>query len=145
MVTKIVVPSLGEPGLAENALMEQEIEYETFSVDGGAAYSHQLARIWREGEGFLLIEADLAPPPGAVEEICGCEHPWCSAPYISPILHISLGVLKLTTEAVQETQDLPAVWEGEHWGTLDSKLIPSLLARQPLHSHLPPWGHERFR
>ncbi len=144
MVTKIVIPSLGAPGVCENALMEQEIEYETRPVDSGSAYSYMLGDLWREGEGFLMIEADIAPPPGAVEQILACEHEWCSAPYLAPILHISLGVLKVTAAAIAKTQDLPAVWEGEHWGCLDSRLIPALLGRLSLHSHPPAWFHERF-
>lgn len=145
MVKKIVIPTLGEPGVCEAALRKKRIKYQTRPVGSGTEYGHMLADLWREGEGFLMMEHDIIPRGrAAVPALCKCPEPWCSHAYLAPVLHISLGVLKLTTEALQASQDLPVIWEGAHWGEIDRLLIPALLGRFPLHGHFPPFGHERF-
>ena len=144
-VTKIVIPRLDGPGPCELALREQGISYEARQVGAGDEYARMLGDLWREGDGFLMIEHDIIPRgDNAVQRLCKCRQPWCTHAYMSPTRHISLGVLKLTTTAVRKTQDMPSVWEGQHWSVVDSFMVPELLGRLPLHCHFPPFGHQRF-
>jgi len=145
MVTKIIVPRVGAPGPTEQALQAQGTEYQAREVDAGAAYSVLVANLWREREAFLLIEHDVVPPSEkSIIDLCACPEPWCTVAYPGPQLFMALGVLKMSTDALEVSQDLPALWEGEPWGTLDSKVIPALHSRFPLHGHWPPFRHTRF-
>jgi len=145
MVTKIVIPRIGgAAGPTEQALQEQGVEYQTRQVDTGAAYSTMLADLWREREGFLMIEHDVVPPEGAVLRLAVCPEPWCTHAYPGPQLFMSIGVLKITADAIQQAPELFTAWEGQPWGVVDSHVIPALHAHFPLHGHFPPFRHTRF-
>ena len=44
-------------------------------------YFHLLARLWHDGEAFMVVEQDITPPDNAVEGIALCQEPWCGHPY----------------------------------------------------------------
>jgi hypothetical protein len=142
---RVIVPRIAghNPGPAEQALQTQNILYETRPVAGGREYGDMIAELWAERRGFILIEHDIVPTPGAIYRLSVCKHPWCAHPYPSPRLMIGLGVTKLTAAALRVSQELPEAWQGEHWGLVDTKLIPALLASFPLHGHLPPFEHRK--
>lgn len=145
-MVKVVVPRVGRQGPTEFRLRDWGVHYEWREVDATYAYAKMLTDLWREGEGFLLLEHDVVPTsPEQLTEIRTCPKPWCAAPYISPVMMLGMGVTKLTDEALAASQDIPEVFHGMHWSTIDSKLIPALESRFPLHGHFPPFDHQRQR
>jgi hypothetical protein len=42
------------------------------------AYFRLLARLWRAGAAFMLVEQDVVPPDNAIEGLTSCARPWCS-------------------------------------------------------------------
>jgi len=145
MVSKVVVPRInGAAGPVEFALQEQEVEYEWRSLDTNDAYGRMLADLWREGEGFIMLEHDIIPPPGALIRLAMCSEPWCTHAYPGPQLFMSIGVTKITADAIRRAPHLYQAWEGQFWGAVDAHMIPALHAHFPLHGHFPPFRHTRF-
>ena len=145
-MVKVYVPVLAynaAPGPAELALTMEGVEFKRLVCEGTLGYGEQLAMLWRSGEGFVLVENDVVPWPTCIDQLMVCPHPWCTHAYPSPPgqLHMSIGITKLTDEALGRTPMLPNAWRGEHWGLVDSKLIPALHAHFPLHGHFPPVAH----
>lgn len=42
-----------------------------------------LARLWRDGEAFMLIDHDIVPPVGAIEALASCGEPVCAFPFLA--------------------------------------------------------------
>ena len=141
---KVYVPvTTDTPSPAELALTAEGISYTRCVCEGDSGYAERLAEIWARGEGFILLENDIIPWPGCIDLLRACPQPWCTHAYPSPVLMMSIGITKLSTDAVRSTPRLPSVWAGEHWGLLDTKVIPALHAHFPLHGHWPPVAHAR--
>lgn len=49
---------------------------------GAHDYGDSLKQLWDRGEGFINLEHDVAPWPGALTEIWGCSANWCMVPII---------------------------------------------------------------
>lgn len=57
---------------------------DVYAVDvAGAddAYFNVLAAQWQEPGDLLIVEHDMLPADGCVDEMLACRWPWCSAPY----------------------------------------------------------------
>ncbi len=116
------------------------------------AYHRTLASLWHDGTGFILVEHDVVPPPGAFERFIQCPHLVCAHPYPcgadDPVL--ALGCTRFSPELLEEfpfaMEDAADPWNeafpAMHWKRLDVRLFGSL-AKQTIqcHSHLPPATH----
>lgn len=57
-------------------------DVEAVDVSGSDdAYYKLLAAQWREPGDLLVVEHDMLPADGCVEEMLACRWPWCTAPY----------------------------------------------------------------
>lgn len=54
---------------------------EVFCI-GSHGYGDSLKRLWEKGEGFINLEHDVAPWPGALTEMWKCKVSWCALPLI---------------------------------------------------------------
>ncbi len=41
-------------------------------------YGNLVAKLWQQGDSFLLIEHDILPTAALLEEMWACPEPWCS-------------------------------------------------------------------
>ncbi len=82
-----------------------------------------LATEWAEGEGFMVVDQDLVPPPGAVEELEACTQHWCGFPFRYPMCteaHVpdlavgDFGCTRFSTELVRVMPDLLEETTEEH-------------------------------
>lgn len=107
------------------------------------AYRQLLHTIWAEQHTVVIIEHDIVPWYGAIEELHGCLGLWCSCSYRYQGgygLYHGLGCTKLSAELMRLT---PHVWdEPGHWSTLDQRLFFAAreVAQEP-HHHRPPVLH----
>lgn len=106
-------------------------------------YRQLLHRLWREREPVIIVEHDIVPWPGAVEELWACPCKWGTYSYrINGGIGIAhaLGCAKLTADLMDV---VPSVWdEPAPWHTLDRKLFFAARERglEP-HLHRPPVIH----
>jgi hypothetical protein len=106
-------------------------------------YRKLLRRIWDDGRTVVLIEQDVVPWPGAIEELYHCMGEWCSCAYRLfggyGVYH-HLGCTKLSSELMKK---LPDVWnEPRPWNVLDAHLRweANRIGVHP-HPHRPPVIH----
>ena len=115
------------------------------------AYHSLLTQLWSVGEGFGLLEHDLAPSDALLSELLACPHEWCAAPYLyAPqgkriLIWGGLGCTKFRESLLRREPDAMARIERCHWEVLDLNLADLLMKRgyEP-HSHLPACRHLRL-
>ena len=134
---RVYVPTYsGASNVAELVLYAEGVEYETCLVDGDLDYSLFIADVWAYGEGFVIVEHDIAPWVGAIAQLTSCLEDWCMFRYAkSGGLSRGLGCTKFSTRLVREYPDLPDAWRGTSWpmidGTVGSPVAAVLRAEDP--------------
>lgn len=112
-------------------------------LHGDHGYSDLLKTLWAEGETFVLVEQDVLPWPGAVEELHNCVGLWCSCSYIHNGAHGLYHMLGCTKVSARLIGMLPHVWDKPvHWTRCDTHLYHEARALgQDPHPHRPPVVH----
>ena len=116
------------------------------SLGTDEAYWHLLSRLWRERQTVVIVEHDVLPWPGAIEELIACPGLWCSCSYHingGIGIHHAFGCTKISAEFMSL---LPDVWQqvaSRHWSRLDEQLCTAALfhAGQVPHPHRPACNH----
>jgi hypothetical protein len=143
-VEQLVVPALSGDCPAALALRAEGLYPQVVIMDDDLAYGRLLARLWREGAGFVLVEHDVVPWPGAVAGMASCREAYCGHRYqIAGQLGGTLGCVRFSAALIAEHPDLPATWAGSHWSNLDIKLTNALwdVGVREYHVHEPPVAH----
>jgi len=165
MRTIVAIPYDGVVALnvcpAHLALRMEGIDHEQYLCIGDLDYGDIIAAIWRSGHGFILIEHDVVPWPGALATLEACQYDWCCHlyPYHSDQpagtrdrLGGSIGCVKFSTRLVKAHPDLCDAWEGVPWRAVDGHMIQAIgpaLGQDRgeecafWHEHLPPVAHAR--
>lgn len=88
----IVVPfanDASDPGVHKAMRLNLELQglrprYERMNgaLDAEYAYDRLIRRLWSEGQPFVLVEHDILPWPGAVQQLWECDRPWCAFQYL---------------------------------------------------------------
>lgn len=133
-VTKAVLNSYGLP-----------VEY--MPLPEPDSYRQLLADLWRRREPVVIVEHDVVPWPGAIEELAACPCAWGSNTYLlhgGYGVHHGFGCTKLTPALMEAT---PYVWDtSTPWHDLDAHLL--FAARDvgfDPHPHRPPVVHLSVR
>lgn len=114
------------------------------------AYPDWLAERWLLGVGFVVVEHDVVPWPGAINDLLLCERPWCGFSYETGVHHRvpTFGCVKLGAELIAATPDAfsMARWHTERfprdWRYCDQQL--ALVAEGfEWHQHFPAVVHVR--
>lgn len=121
---RVIVPYVQLHELVRPVLRSQGYspEYRPLSDDDG--YRRLLRRVWQAGESVVIVEQDILPWPGAIDELIGCPGGWCTYSYRKHggigIAHM-LGCAKLSSSLMDA---LPGLWDApEHWSKLDQRLF----------------------
>jgi hypothetical protein len=152
---KVVVASTQFDTVARRALRTEGVEFEVRICRGDYGYGELLAELWARG-GFVLVEDDIAPWPGAIAELVGCPEAWCAFDYaigggimVSSCSHFGLGLIKVSDELVAAHPWVSDAWRGIHWRQLDQPVnaaIASVAGRARPHLHEPAVSHaQHFR
>lgn len=107
-------------------------------VSGAAdAYWRLLARHWKAGRGFVVVEHDVVVPAGLVAEMGACDQWWCTAPvprhHPGAPLTASLGCARFSTRLLADEADLMIAagrfsvgMPPKHWVHLDIAVADTL-------------------
>lgn len=113
-------------------------------VKGEHGYRLLLAEMWRRGQPFTLVEHDVAPRLGQIEQLEDCSEPWCHYGYCPGDWTPTFGCVRFSAELIAGT---PGIFEDESWpwGQLDAKFQVEArrLGWEP-HWHYPHVLHTRF-
>lgn len=129
-----------------------EVEFIKYERDDIEGYWRAINAEWECGKGFIVVEEDMAPWPGAMEEIAECHYGLCnfwspsSWQYDHYTLGFGLGCTKFSAQLIHNhkniMQDIANSELGKHWLHLDGQLINGLLQRgEAQHFHSPPILH----
>jgi hypothetical protein len=74
-----------------------------------AAYFGLMARLWRSGQTFIIVEQDMLPTPATLEEMWACPEDWCSGyeaqmitdPPIGEVKSWSMGCMKFGSDLMR--------------------------------------------
>jgi len=97
--------------------------------DRDTAYSDLIGNYWRDGRTFILLEDDMAPWPGAIDQLRRCPEPWCRFDYSIGFGRFGLGTLgcmKFGEPLLRTFPDLWLRWEGVHWRNLDATIVKAI-------------------
>ena len=147
---RVIVPALEQGCPAHYALRTEGISHEVFIMEGNHDYGILLKRLWGEGEGFIIVEGDIAPWPTALKHLEECNRLWCGHNYPMALggeVGGSLGCTKFADDLVQTYPDITLNWDETHWRYLDGAVIGSIAFRTgtECHRHQPPVAHVRSR
>lgn len=106
---------------------------------GDDAYFNLLAEEWHLDGDLLIVEQDMAPAAGVVDEMLACRWPWCSSPYEvanRQLITDGLGVTKFSaTLKALRPQLMRTVGEicddglpAKNWRRLDTRISRTLRA-----------------
>lgn len=150
---RVVVAALRKNCPAHLALTMEGVEHDVLICRGKYGYGRHLAELWRQGEGFILVEHDIAPWPTAIKSMIDCSFEWCTFAYPMnegagyEVLGKSLGCTKFGDHLLQRFPDLWKTWEGVPWQNVDGHLEPSLRNAHmvTVHQHVPPVAHVKVK
>ncbi len=127
-------------------------------------YYDHLASCWAAGRTIVNVEHDIRPPPGAIEELLGCEEEWCSFGYLLIVgerqfIHHGLGCTKFEGSLMRRLpeaiiragspprdfshgREAPRTHPDRHWCILDDRLNTTLMEMGAVrHKHESPVEH----
>jgi hypothetical protein len=121
---RVVVPYTRLHPVTEQVLTSYAIPVEWVGLVGDDDYRLLMQRLWREQERVIIVEHDIVPWPGALEELWACPCAWGAYSYKIHggigIYH-GLGCTKLTPQLMAA---VPEIWgQPEPWYLLDQKLL----------------------
>lgn len=141
---RIVVPFTDLHPTTKEVLSRETFQVDFVDVRGDPdSYRRLLARLWSERETVVIVEHDIVPWPGAIEEIWACPCQWGTYSYV---MHGGIGIAhgfgccKLTAWLMT---NLPGLWdEPGEWSVLDQRLFFAArkVGIEP-HLHRPPVTH----
>jgi hypothetical protein len=136
--------------VASRVFGAEGLSFVSYLCKGDFGYGEALASIWRQG-GFVLVEDDIAPWPGAIDQLLACPHSWCAFDYalgrgilMSSCSHPGLGLVKVDTQVTERDPDAGEPWRSIHWQQLDkpvNETIARLAHRRKAHMHRPGVAH----
>jgi hypothetical protein len=146
----IIIPTrtLGQP--AALALTMEGHEVTEVAMRDYCHYGRMLTQQWQTGRGFILVEEDIVPWPGALAELERCEQECCAFEYPTGIIIeeprsgwcVSLGCIKFATSLVARVE-CGYEWQNAGWDSLEGKVFETLQGEVDVHVHGPPVAHVR--
>ena len=143
---EVYVPALRDDCPAASALSVEGVDHHLALMFDEMGYGTLLSHLWFYGEGFIILEHDVVPFPGAIKALQECRADWCVHKYppAPNKLYYSLGCMKVSTSLLEKTKDIPKRfnWEETKWSNLDGKVYPAIMEiiKTP-HVHEPPLAH----
>lgn len=144
----VIVPAISDQCVAQLVLLADGTPHEVHLVNGNDTdYAALIADVWARGEGFVIVEHDIAPWWGAIDHLRQCPKDWCMfeyAKYGGGVTH-GLGCVKFSDRLVKNYPDLSKIWINTDWRLLDGAVgsaIVSVIHSEPCF-HAPPVAHAR--
>jgi hypothetical protein len=106
-------------------------------------YGSIFTELWLKSHGFILVEGDVVPWPGALDKLVACKHDWCCFEYPTTITSKcdGLGCMKFSGNMVRKIPH-NILWQNTAWNSLDGIVHETLeLAGKTVHIHTPMVAH----
>lgn len=147
----IIVITREVPAMAALALTNEGLEVVEIRMRDYTNYARVFFEQWQSGRGFMVVEEDVVPWPGAMRELNTCEQEWCC--FLFPNGRITweprsgfcdgLGCMKFATSLVDRVPP-DNEWLVRGWDALDGAVHGTLLGHgAKVHVHEPPVAHAK--
>lgn len=142
---KIYIASTSKYTPTAFALEREGEEFELVLMKTKFSYSHLIYDLFSKGEGFILLEHDVVPWPGAIKELRNCKEDWCTHkyPFAANAHRWALGCIKLSDDVVKFGRIAENLLSKE-WNQVDGTLVPAIIKytgiKKP-HIHHPDFAH----
>lgn len=146
---RILIPALKQNCPAELALRAEGLNPEVQIITNNKRYSELIHKYWNDHKGFIIVEHDVIPWPGALKALWSCKHEWCGYSYP---LHAQglfggyLGCTKFSAAFTDKYPKVPTYIWNSNWQTIDGILLTQLrkeTGKKYFHLHFPPVAHIR--
>lgn len=143
----IIIPTqrIGSPPAL--ALTMEGLEVREVVMNDYHHYGRLFTELWQSRQGFVLVEHDIVPWPGALAEMDACAEEFCAFRYPAAAEGwcISLGCTKFATSLVERIS-YGNEWQNRGWDELDGGVYATLQeAGVEVHVHQPPVAHVKAR
>lgn len=139
---RVVIASPSEDCVAHRALEQEGVPHDVLLCEGQFGYGKHLARLWG-GEGFVLLEHDVVPWVGAIQQLQDCEGDWCGFRYAKGGSTIrALGCVKFSDRLAR--LEITEGWSREPWFSLESKVLRAVHRVTEVCKHSPALGHAKW-
>lgn len=147
MTYPVVIPTTTHACVATLALITEGVyNVNEIMMRSRFDYGMLFTEYWIKRQGFIIVEHDVIPWPGAIDELQECPNDWCAFRY--PMFDIKkeglcnkgLGCTKFSRRLTHEPFD--TIWGETPWQELDgwvSTYIEKL--GYEIHIHTPPVAH----
>lgn len=127
------------------ALEREGEEFELVLMKTKYSYAHLIYELFSKGEGFILLEHDIVPWPGAIKELRNCKEDWCTHkyPFAPNAIRWAMGCIKLSSNIVRNGK-IPKGLLSKEWNQVDGTLIPAIIRHTEIkapHIHVPHFSH----
>jgi len=145
-VLQIVIPTRAYGSPPARALCIEGYEVLEVQMSDPQHYGRLIRQMWDIGNGFVLIEDDVVPWPGAIQSLLDCEHDWCAYSFPRTAAEpggwvLGLGCVRFSHHLVRR-HNLDALDGSQRWDEVDGALIGVLhTAGETCHEHTPPVAH----
>ena len=142
---RVVIASPEADAPAARALRQEQVPHEVILTEDDHAYGRLLERLWREHTGFVLLEWDIVPWPGAIRELWHCPLPFCQHRYAyAGELKMHMGCVKFSGLFTSKHRGIPfeQQWPQQHWSELAGHVTAWIANRvERPHEHWPAFAH----
>ena len=141
----IVVPTRAASSPAARALVIEGFEVTEVVMEDPFHYGRLTADLWALGKGFVMVEDDVVPWPGAIQAMLDCPKEWCAYEFPRTYVQheprsgftVSMGCTKLTAAILERYS--PAFGD-LRWDEVNGP-IEEALSSETCHLHYPPVAH----
>lgn len=138
-----MVAALERDSVAHRALVAEGVPHQEHVCEGYLGYAAVVSEAWRRG-GFILLEHDIVPWVGAIQELQDCESDWCAFAHAKSGRTLrALGLNKFSDRLVSEYPYLWEEWESEPWQFLERGVLVAAARVAEVCEHSPAVGHAR--
>jgi hypothetical protein len=143
----VLIPTRAPACPPTRALLNEglEITEAVMSQDDPNHYGRTMFEQWSTGKGFVVIEDDVVPWPGAIKQLQECPEDWCAFPLyrVDPTsLGIGLGCVRFSDDLVARHQPDGSAWSNTAWNLVEGQVNGMLeQAGETCHLHSPPVAH----
>ena len=133
----VIVVSTTTAAPATLAMTMEGIQVKEYKVRNNdyVHYGSIFTELWQTHEGFILVEGDVVPWPGAIKQLQECNHNWCGYLFPSGVIDWELmtgfadglGCMKFGTGMVQRVPYL-IEWQNTGWDQLDGSVHATVKA-----------------
>lgn len=90
----------------KEALKDYDVDY--VKLDNGLGYWRLLKSLWEKPEDVIIVEHDVVPWMGAIEQLETCDHDYCGYGYTEEGKEVNFGCAKLTAKHMSQ---IPNLWD----------------------------------